>query len=1033
MSIACFQVDCKDVEMLRRMLLLPMLIALLELAAISCADDFPTPYNSEKAAGAPMQPAEVVRSAKLPPGFKLSVFAAEPDVQNPIAITTDERGRVWVLENYTWAGANLGLWDTSLKDRIVILEDTDADGKHDKRTVFWDRGRKATSIEVGFGGLWVLNLPQLIFIPDKNRDDIPDGPPQVVLDGIDENSVGHTPANGLKWGPDGWLHARHGIQGTSMIGKPQASDSQRVRINTGIWRYHPVHGTVQAIMHGMTNSWGLDFDEHGEMFAINTVIGHLWHVVPGAHVQRMYGTDINPHSYGLIEQTADHVHWDTGEDWNDVRKGVTDKTSAAGGGHAHIGMLIYHGDNWPADYLGKLFTLNMHGQRINCDNLERAGAGYTATHGPDMCFMADPWFRGMELLTLPDGGVIISDWSDTGECHDHDGVHRGSGRIYKLSYGNPRRVQSFDLARYNDQELVELQGSKNDWWARQARRIIQERSAAVEQEPNVASKASRALRDLIAWALNKERDPVQRLRLLWCANAVESPRHDKLEEDFAAIANEHERVWRLRLAVDRFVLEGQSVPASFCESLAKLGRSEQSGLVQLYMASVLQQLPIEQRWPLASALCSHAEFASDRMLPLMVWYGIEPAVPGDPARALTLIAETQIPLLRQYASRRLTEEIEREPDTVNKLVLLAYRSEPAHAQQILTGMAEALRGWSKAPQPAAWAKLTKKFESPGSAELKNIVQELSVVFGDGRATDDLRAIIVDGDAEAAARQQALRTILRGKPADLIVVLHQLVGDRAVALEAIRGLALYDHPDTPARILRFWHQFGPNERAAAIDTLSSRPDYAQKLMDMLREGTIRKSELSASHARQIRSFDESHLNAQLAELWGEVRTSTAEKRSLIEQLKSKITPDALAEARPGLGRALFQKHCANCHVLYGAGRKVGPDLTGSNRKNLDYLLENIVDPSASVGADFRALLVVLQDGRVLNGVITDQNEHTVTLQTAQDPVTLERKSIDETQPTANSLMPDGLLQNLSDGEVRDLMAYLMSTEQVALPE
>ena len=325
--------------------------------------------------------------------------------------------------------------------------------------------------------MWVLNLPRLLFIPDKNRDDIPDGPPVVVLDGIDELSVGHTPANGLKWGPDGWLYARHGIQGTSSIGKPEASDSQRVKINTGIWRDHPVRGTVEAVMHGMTNSWGFDFNEQGEMFAINTVIGHLWHVVPGAHVKRMYGTDINPHSYGLIEQTADHVHWDTGESWGDVRKGVTDKTSAAGGGHAHIGLMIYQGDNWPAEYRGKVFTPNLHGQRINSDLLVRDGAGYTARHGADMCFIADPWYRAMDLVTGPDGGVFISDWSDTGECHDHDGVHRNSGRIYKLTFGAPRRIESFDLAGYDDLQLLKLQRHENDWWSRQARRMIQERAA----------------------------------------------------------------------------------------------------------------------------------------------------------------------------------------------------------------------------------------------------------------------------------------------------------------------------------------------------------------------------------------------------------------------------------------------------------------------------------------------------------------------------------------------------------------------------
>jgi putative membrane-bound dehydrogenase-like protein len=1010
------------------------LVMLLLTAATAFGDSFPSPYNTEKAATAPMSPSEVVATARLPEGFKLSVFAAEPDVQNPIAITTDGRGRVWVLENYTWAGANLGVWDTKLRDRIVVLEDVNGDGQHDKRTVFWDQGRKATSIEVGFGGIWVLNLPQLLFIPDRDRDDVPDGPPQVVLDGIDEDSVGHTPANGLKWGPDGWLYARHGIQGTSAMGKPQASDSQRVRINTGIWRYHPVHGTVQAVMHGMTNSWGFDFNEHGEMFAINTVIGHLWHVVPGAHVRRMYGTDMNPRTYGLIEQVADHVHWDTGEVWNDVRKGVTDKTSAAGGGHAHIGLLIYQGDNWPEKYRGKVFTLNMHGQRINTDTLERLGAGYTARHAADMCFVADPWYRGMDLITLPDGSVLISDWSDTGECHDHDGVHRNSGRLYKLAYGTPRRVARFDLERYSTLELLKLQESTNDWWSRQARRVIQERAAVRGQrEANGPASDWTALAQAIENRLATERDAANRLRLIWTAHAAGIALNVNLEQAIRNSSDEHERAWRLRLAVDRFAVENQSAPASFSESLARLAASEPSGLVQLYLASSLQQLPISQRWSLAEALCGHSQFADDRMLPLMVWYGIEPAVGRDPRRALKLISDSKIPLVRRYAARRLTEDIENDPDTVNAVVKLAADGSPQLAQDIVAGMVEALRGWSKAPQPAAWAETARNFAASDSAELKRCVQELSVVFGDGRATDELRLIVANGDAEPNARRAALRTLLRAKPADLLGLLQNLAGDRAIAIEAIRGLTLYDAADTPGRLLRFWSQYGPAERAEAINTLCARASYAQTMLDMLREGKIRKGDVSASHARQICAFDDPQLNRQLAELWGEVRVSSEDKRALIDRFKTQLTPEVLTKAAPAQGRALFQKNCANCHVLFGAGQKVGPDLTGSNRKNLDYLLENIIDPSASVGADFRALAVVLEDGRVLNGVITEQSERTLTMHTAQESVTVDRKEIVETQRTSNSLMPDGMLQNLSDQDVRDLVSYLMSDEQVDLPE
>ena len=311
----------------------------------SCnADDFPTPINTEKAKTTPMLASDVVQSVKLPDGFILSVFAAEPHVQNPIAITTDERGRLWVAENYSWAGGGAGGFDGNQRDRIVVLEDTDGDGKHDKRTVFWDDARKLTSIEVGNGGVWAICLPNLLFFPDRNRDDIPDSPPSIMLDGFDEGVVGHTPANGLKWGPDGWLYARHGIQATSNIGKPGSGDSQRIKINTGVWRYRPVHGTVENVMHGMTNSWGFDFDQHGDMFVINTVIGHLWHTVPGAHVERMYGVDLNPHTYQLIAQTADHVHWDNGEKWNTVQKGMSD---GKGGALSHDGRNARNERNAP--------------------------------------------------------------------------------------------------------------------------------------------------------------------------------------------------------------------------------------------------------------------------------------------------------------------------------------------------------------------------------------------------------------------------------------------------------------------------------------------------------------------------------------------------------------------------------------------------------------------------------------------------------------------------------------------------------------
>ncbi|MES2789578.1 MAG: PVC-type heme-binding CxxCH protein [Planctomycetota bacterium] len=1015
--------------------------------SLSAAEKFPEIYDSEKSTEKPMTPADVVKTAKLPPGFQLSAFAAEPDVQNPIAITTDERGRLWVAENFTWAGSGLGNYDTKLRDRIIILEDTDGDGKHDKRTVFWDGAVKLTSVEVGFGGVYALCLPNLLFIPDRNRDDIPDGPPVILLDGINDHSVGHTPANGLKWGPDGWLYGRHGILATSSIGAPGTTESQRFQINTGVWRYHPTRLKGEAVMHGMTNPWGADYTAQGEMFVINTVIGHLWHVVPGAHTQRMFGADINPRAYQLIAQVADHVHWDTGENWSDIRKGVTDKTSAAGGGHAHIGLMVYQGDNWPEEYRGRVYTLNLHGRRINSDILVREGAGYKATHGPDMCFIADPFFRGMDLITGADGGVFIADWSDTGECHDHDGVHRTSGRIYKLTYGQPKPVAPFDLSQVDDAELVRLQSASNDWYVRQSRRLLQERSvaknaalgeAALKADAEVQNAGWKARAELLQQfnqpaakdEAGQSAVALSKLRALWALNAAGGLETDWLVKQLQH-ADEHVRVWAVRLLADHFGDASTPSPAVL-QGLQHAAAEDASGLVALYVASALQQLPLEARWPIAEALATRKAYATDRMFPIMLWLGIEAAVPHDAAKGVALLKKSQIPLLRENIARRLAEEIERAPASVNALLQIA-ESGPADVQRdILVGMSLGLKGWRKAPQPEAWKAISGKVLASPNAETQQAATELGIVFGDGRAMEALLKVVNDGGADPAARGQAVRELAQAKSAGVVELLQGLLRDRSVATEAVRALALYDAPNTPEQLLGALGGFSPEGRAEVVNTLVSRPAYAKALLKAVRDKQLLASEISAYHARQVRSFEDEQLTKDLTELWGDVRTSPAEKRSLIEKFKAELSQEVLAKADLSAGRLVYQKTCANCHILYGAGRKVGPDLTGSNRKNIDYLLENVVDPSAVVGADFRVLLVTMEDGRVLSGVVSEQNERTITLQLAQAPVTIDRKEIEESKQTTSSLMPDGQLQTLTKDQIRDLMAYLMSTNQVPLP-
>ncbi len=356
-----------------------------------------------------LSPEETAASAKMPDGFKMQVAAKDPDVQQPIGMCWDSRGRLWIAENYTYGEREVN-FDEALNDRILILEDTNHDGHFEKRTVFWDRAKKLTSIEIGYGGVWVMAPPQLLFIPDADRDDKPDGPPQVVLDGFEDKTIRHNLANGLRWGPDGWLYGRHGIQAVSHVGIPGSAEIERTYVTCGIWRWHPTRKKLDVVCTGTTNPWGHDWDENGQLFFINTVIGHLWHAIPGAHLQRMYGEDRDPIVYELMTQVADHLHFDGGhEQWATVReKGISPATDRAGGGHAHCGMMFYQGNNWPAEYRNKLFTLNYHGRRINVERMTRVGAGYVASTNPT-------WFtfptNGSAVLNSPPARTAASTFS----------------------------------------------------------------------------------------------------------------------------------------------------------------------------------------------------------------------------------------------------------------------------------------------------------------------------------------------------------------------------------------------------------------------------------------------------------------------------------------------------------------------------------------------------------------------------------------------------------------------------------------------
>jgi putative membrane-bound dehydrogenase-like protein len=978
-----------------------------------------------KAADGPLPVATAASQMTLPKGFKATLFAGEPDVVQPIAATLDDRGRLWVVECLSYPD-----WDTAPgkgRDRVVILEDQDGDGRFDKRTVFIDQASNLSGIALGFGGVWLCSTPNLVFVPDANRDDQPDGPAQVVLDGWDLKAK-HNVFAALSWGPDGWLYGCNGIMSNSKVGKPGAVDAERVTINCGVWRFHPTERQFEAVAHGTTNPWGLDFDDYGEMFITNCVIAHLWHVVPGAHFQRMYGQDVNPYCFELMQSCADHLHW-AGGPWTEARGGA--KHHEAGGGHAHSGAMIYLGDSWPAEYRNHLFTCNIHGNRVNQDALERRGSGYVAHHAPDMLLANDPWFRGLALTYGPDGAAYVLDWTDTGECHNYKEVDRTNGRIYKVTYGDVRLWHD-DLSKKTDTELAELQLHKNDWQVRHARRLLQERSAALGKAKVGSSAARQSLEKMLAQQPNSTR----RLRALWTLHVTGQFQNElpKILDD----ADPRLRGWAIRLLVEDPSIRPQ-LPSSLQDKFREMAKDDSSSFVRLCLASALQRLASDKRWEIAGNLLSHGDDSSDANLPLMVWYGIEPLVAADPVRALELARQSKIPLVTTFIARRAIS-VAKAPEgqspqisgTDALLATLAGAGNSSLQLNLLRGMEQALHGRRQVPMPSAWPEAFAKLSRSDQSDVRRSATGLTLIFGDKSAVAALRKLAADNGANTAERTWAIEALVQARDAGIVDTLQSLVTNAELASPAIRGLATFDQGQTPAIILRHFGRLAAADRINAASALCSRPAWAAELLKAVEHGDVPHTALTADQVRQLAGLGDSKIAAQVEKIWGAVRQSSDEKKALQEKFRAQLAPESLKSADTSHGRAVFVRVCANCHTLFDQGGKVGPDLTGSQRANLDYVLANVLDPSAVVAREYQLVIVQTDSGRVLNGIIKQEDDSTLTLQTTNELVTLTKDEIADRKQTSTSMMPEGLLTSLSDADVRDLVSYLASPTQRPLP-
>lgn len=955
--------------------------------------------------------AQAAAAMKVPEGFRVAVAATEPEVMQPIAMALDDRGRVWIAEAYEYPIRAKG---AKGRDRIVIFEDVDGDGTLESRKVFTEGLNLVSGLEVGFGGVWVGAAPYLMFIPDQNHDDKPDAEPQILLDGWGYQDT-HETLNAFIWGPDGWLYGCHGVFTHSKVGKPGCKDEERQPINAGVWRYHPTKHVFEVFAHGTSNPWGVDFNDYGDAFITACVIPHLYHMIDGGRYIRQAGNHFNPHTYRDIDTIADHLHY-----LGATPHSGNNKSDAAGGGHAHAGAMIYLGGRWPEKYRNQLFFNNIHGQRLNVDALKPDGSGYVGTHEPDFLLTGDQASQILNLRYGPDGNAWMIDWYDMQACHRTEvEIHdRSNGRIYKIIYGESEA--GTDLTKQSDEELAELVLHPNDWFVRHSRRLLQERFAAGKLAP-----AARARLEQIA---TSDEVDTRILRAAWALH-VTGGVSDTLTQTLLTHKSPYVRNWAIRLKMEN---KESSTEVAWITTLGKLAAGDDSPVVRQAIASAANRLPLESRWTILEGLCSHAVDADDHNLPLLYWYVAEPLADLDPTRALAfgLSAGEKIPLLREFMLKRIGSSSAEQ--ALEVLVTGLGKADNANLHKtFLVAIRSALKGQRKVNAPAAWSGIYEKLAKSSDTEVALQATALGVTFGDAAAMGVMRTSVLDAKQPANERRVALESLIEAKDPQLVDTLLQLVSDANLADVAIRGLASYDSPKTATALLGSYGKMSPELKRIALATLCARANSAIELLKAIEAKQIANTDLTADLVRQLQYLKNESIDKSLGKVWGTVRQSPEEKLKMIAEYKALVASTTQPKPDLPLGRAIFAQTCGKCHMLYGVGNQIGPDLTGSNRSDLDYLLSNIIDPSSVMAKEYQPTIILTDDGRVITGLVKAEDEKTITLQATDELIVLPKDEIEERQLSDKSMMPDDQLKQFNEHQIRSLIAYLSAKSQTPM--
>ena len=952
-------------------------------------------------------PEDAVQRMKVPDGFQVKLVACEPMIRQPVTMTFDDRGRLWVIQYLQYpapAGLKPVTVDQYLRtvydripepppkgprgaDRITILSDPDENGRFRKSKDFVTGLNLASGMALGHGGVFVVQPPYLLFYPDRNGDDIPDGDPEVLLNGFGMHDA-HAFPNSLQWGPDGWLY---GAQGSTIT-----SNIRGITFQQGIWRFHPLTKEFELFSEGGGNTWGLDFDAHG-----NAIAGTNWgnsvclHQVQGAYYVKgfaKHGELQNPHAYGYF----DHVPY----------KGFK-------GGHVTMAGIFYQGGAFPREFDNAYIAANPLANAIYWHRLTPKASTFTGEFAGDFMIANDTWCRPVDLLVGPDGAVYFADWYDKRLNHVDpvDNWDRTNGRIFRIEHKGQTTTPKFGLSRLSSMQLVEMLGHKNEWYVREAQRLLAER-----RDPSVVP----GLLKMIAEA----QDPLG-LQALW-ALYVSGGFNDTVAESLLDHPNPDIRAWTIRLLGD-----ARRVSPLLRDRLLRLARAEPNSTVRCQLACTCKRLPGKDCLPVVRELLCRNEDVNDPFIPLLLWWAIEDKGTSDRASVLQLLEDSsswRLPLVRQHIIERLGRRYmsagsDLDLETCAKLLTLAPGEQ--ESRLVLEGMEKALTGRVVKKIPAELAERFRELRDKQPASL--LLVRLGLRLNEESALQESLRRISDTKETAGDRVSLIEIVGQcGKPECVPILLQVLESNQPsqIRMAALSALQQFTDPVIADKVLMLYPNLPGELRPRAQTLLSSRLVSARQFLETVDQGRINPKEVPLDQVRRILLHKDETIARIVEKHWGKVgKESQGEKRARINSIRHML---GTGTGHPERGKEFFKTKCATCHTLFGEGNKIGPDLTGTDRRDTEFMVASIVDPSAVIRNEYVAYVVVTTNGRLLTGLITESTPGAITVVDAKNErTTLARSDIETLKASTESLMPEKILDDLDEQQIRDLLSYVQS--------